>query len=344
MSLLLDVFAGQPTNRPPVWFMRQAGRVLKSYRELREKHSFKTLLKTPKLAVEVTLQPVRELGVDGAIVFSDILVIPEALGMSLEFTEKGPRFLKSLSQGMTLKDCSQELNYIYEVIREVKKKLPPNIPLIGFCGGPLTVFCYMVEGMGGRGDFLQAIKWLYHKPQASKEVLAAITEMSIHYVKKQVEAGIEVFQLFETWAGLVPYPWYREAILPQAHRILAAVKEAGKQSGREKNIPTLFFPRGIGTGLYQLPADIADGVSIDWQTPLAEAFLKLPANWVLQGNIDPRLLLPGKVWPEHLEYYLQVGRRHPNWIINCGHGLLPSTPQQEVKALVDWIKGADWGR
>ena len=250
MSILLDVFAGKTPPRPPVWFMRQAGRVLKSYRNLRKKHSFATLLKTPELAVEVTLQPVRELGVDAAILFSDILVVPEALGLELKFTEQGPRFVRSLADGCPLAAHPQRLNYIYEVIRQVKKALPPHIPLIGFCGGPLTVFCYMVEGLGGDGHFSQALKYLYQETKASLEALEAITEMSLNYVAKQIEAGIDVFQLFETWAGLVPYTMSRDTMLPHCGQILDLAKKKKNSLYMRKELklnvffifPNFFFP------------------------------------------------------------------------------------------------------
>ncbi len=339
MSILLDVLNGKKTDRPPVWFMRQAGRLLKSYRDLKKKHSFETLLKTPELAIEVTLQPIRDLGVDAAILFSDILVVPEALGMELKWTNEGPRFHQSLTEGFVLKPCPQKLIPTYEAIKGVRENLPKDKCLIGFSGGVLTVFCYMVEGLGGNGNFPEAIKYLYKHPKESEILLEAITEMSINYVEKQVQSGIEVFQLFETWAGLIPYSLYEELILPKALKILDVAKK--------KKIPTVFFPRGIGLGLYQLPPNIADGVSIDWQMPLKEVFHKVPKKWILQGNIDPRFILHSDTFEEiekKLSYYKKIGERHHNWIINLGHGVLPGTPEKNVKALVNWVKQTNWKR
>lgn len=336
MSLLLDVFDGKVVHRPPVWFMRQAGRVLKSYRDLRQKYSFETLLKTPELAIEVTLQPVRDLGVDAAILFSDILVVPEALGLKLEFSEQGPRFEKPLIDKDDLCSFSESLNYICEVIKGIKKSLPPDIPLIGFCGAPLTVFCYMVEGSGGDGSFPKAFKWLYSRTKESEQVLDAITEMSVQYVEKQIESGIDVFQLFETWAGQIPYSMYQNKILPRVKEIFLVSKK--------KRIPSIFFPRGLGAALWELPVDIANGLSIDWQTSLEKAFLNLPEKWVLQGNIDPRLMYHGEFQKEHIEYYHRIGKKHSNWIVNLGHGILPGTSEQKIRELVNWVKQTDWQR
>ena len=339
MSILLDVLNGKKTSRPPVWFMRQAGRVLEAYRNLKKKHSFETLMKTPELAIEVTLQPVRELGVDAAILFSDILVIPEALGMELAFTDKGPRFHKSLAEGFVLNHCPQKLNSTYETIKGIRKKLPKDKCLIGFAGGVFTVFCYMVEGFSKNGDFPQAVKWLYYHSKKSEKILDAITEMSISYIEKQIQSGIEVFQLFETWAGLIPFSLYQDLILPRVLKILEAAKK--------KNIPTIFFPRGIGLGLYELPTDIAAGISIDWQMPLKKVFNRVPQNWVLQGNIDPRLLLYSDSFEQlekKLSYYKDIGERHYNWIFNLGHGVLAGTPEKNMKSMVNWIKQTDWRR
>lgn len=336
MSLLLDVLNGEKTHRPPVWFMRQAGRVLQVYRDLKKKHRFKELLENPELAIEVTLQPIRELEVDAAILFSDILVVPEALGMDLEFRETGPVFIKAIKDGFTICPSPHKLEPVYEVIKGVRQKLPIDKCLIGFCGGPLTVFAYMVEGFGSQGDFPNALKWLYHYRNNSLEILDAITDMSIHYVEQQIKAGIQVFQLFETWAGLIPFDLYQKIILPRVENILSKVRMA--------NIPTIFFPRGIGLGLYKLPLSISTGLSIDWQMPLKDIFENTPKDLILQGNIDPRMLLHVANWKPEMEAYLNIGRQYHNWIINLGHGLLPGTPEATVKELVQWVKTVDWKR
>ncbi len=207
--LLLKTRAGEYTSRPPVWYMRQAGRVLPSYLELKKKHSFWQMMKEPELGARVTLLPVNDLGVDAAILFSDILVVPYAMGMGLEFTDNGPVFETALSKRdkpfQHLDPQPAKLEYIYRVITSVKKSKPPHIPLIGFCGGPLTVLCYMLEGLGKKADFPEAVKFIYKSKKDTKRLVDMLLEMSLEYIRGQVRHGIDVFQLFETHAGLIPW-------------------------------------------------------------------------------------------------------------------------------------------
>lgn len=341
-SILIDTIKGIKKERPPVWFMRQAGRTLPSYLKLREKYSFRELMLNPELAAEVTLLPVNDLGVDAAILFSDILVIPEALGMNLKFTDKGPVFEKPLSnpknQSISLKADTSKLEHIYKALDIIKKKKDKDIAMIGFCGSPFTTFCYMVEGNSANYNFSNAIKLFYNDPKISSYILEKITELSIEYATTQVKHDIDVFQLFETHAGLIPSDIYIERILPYVKRISSAV--------RNNNIPFIFFPKGIGTGISHINYDVADFVSIDWQFSLTEARKMCDSNIGFQGNLDPRILsIDNKEFlQKELDKFISFGKNEHKWIFNTGHGLSPDNSFENVKFVVDWVKTANWDR
>jgi len=340
-SIFLDTINGQKTSRPPVWFMRQAGRVLPNYLKLREKHTFSELMNSPKLAAEVTLMPVYDLGVDAAILFSDILVIPAALGMNLKFTDSGPKFdvaLKELSDPAThLKPDASKLNYIYDAIDEIIRTKPEHIPLIGFCGAPFTTLCYMVQGLSSNHTFPEAVSLLYKDRKMTHRLLAAITELSVEYAKHQVRHGISVFQIFETHAGLIPTDIYQEVMMPYVRQIAAAVREEGCK--------VIFLPKGLGYGIKYISPEDADFLSIDWQMPLEEARSLVHPEIGLQGNLDPRLLFADqKTILEKLEKYVDFGSREQNWNFNLGHGFVPGIPFENARLVVDWIKQTNWKR
>ncbi len=340
-SILLKTLAGEKTERPPFWFMRQAGRVLPSYMKLKEKYSFWEMMQNPELGAQVTLMPVDDLGVDAAILFSDILVIPYAMGMGLDFTDRGPEFEVPLSERKdplsSLNPTPEKLNYIYEVIKEIVEKKPTNIPLIGFCGAPLTVLCYMLEGIGRSKDFPITLKYIYQNKETIKKLVEAITDLSIIYAKGQITNGIQVFQLFETHAGLIPFDLYKELFFPAIKKIASAVREEG--------IPFIYFPKDLGSGIQYVTPDMCDYLSIDWQTPIDTARRMVDKNIGLQGNIDPRLLYADQKTIENsLNKYIDFGSKNQNWIINLGHGFLPDIPYENAKFLADWIKQADWKR
>ncbi|SMO85675.1 uroporphyrinogen decarboxylase [Saccharicrinis carchari] len=340
-SILLKTLAGEKTERPPFWFMRQAGRVLPSYLKLKEKHSFWEMMQNAEMGAKVTLLPVDDLGVDAAILFSDILVIPYAMGMGLDFTDRGPEFDVPLIERdnplKALHPDPEKLNYIYEVIKQVVATKPAHIPLIGFCGAPLTVLCYMLEGIGRSKDFPKTIKYIYQHKETIKKLVESITELSIIYAKTQIKSGIKVFQLFETHAGLIPFELYKELFFPAVKKIAAAV--------REENIPFIYFPKDIGTGITQITPDMCDYLSIDWQTPMEVARKMVDTNIGLQGNIDPRLLYSDKASIERtLNTYVNFGSKNQDWIINLGHGFLPDVPYENARFLADWIKRTDWKR
>ncbi len=340
-SILLKTLAGEKTERPPFWFMRQAGRVLPSYMKLKEKYSFWDMMKDPKLGAEVTLLPIDDLGVDAAILFSDILVIPYAMGMGLEFTDRGPEFDVPLAERKdplaALHPDPEKLEYIYQVIQQIIKTKPDHIPLIGFCGAPLTVLCYMLQGIGRSKEFPIATTYIYQHKDIIKKLVDAITELSIIYAKGQIKNGIKVFQLFETHAGLIPFELYKELFFPSVKRIAAAVREEG--------IPFIYFPKDLGTGIAQVTPEMCDYLSIDWQTPIDVARNMVDNAIGLQGNIDPRLLYADQTTIEQsLQKYIDFGSKNHNWIINLGHGFLPDIPYENAKFLADWIKKTNWNR
>ena len=319
-SIFLNTLKGVNTSRPPVWFMRQAGRVLPSYLELRNTYSFWHMMSSPELAAKVTLLPVNDLGVDAAILFSDILVIPYALGMGLEFTDKGPRFDKPLKEYDNpvekLRPDPYKLDYIYRAIDEIVRTRQGNVPLIGFAGAPLTVLCYMIEGLSSKAGFPDAISFIYRNKTVTEKLIDAVTDLTIEYARQQIEHGIDAFQLFETHGGILPFDFYKSMFFPAIKKISNAV--------REKGVPFIYFPKDIGSGLKYVTPDICDFVSIDWQTPITEARKLVHKEVGLQGNLDPRLLFAEQdVIKGELLKYLEFGRYEYNWIFNLCHGFMP---------------------
>jgi len=340
-SIFIKTLNGVKTERPPVWFMRQAGRVLPSYLKLREQHSFSELMQSPQLAAKVTLLPVYDLGVDAAILFSDILVIPSALGMKLEFTDSGPRFekaLKDLNDPVSqLNPDASKLEYIYKAIDEVQRTKPSGIPLIGFCGAPFTTLCYMVQGLSSNHTFPEAVALLYKNKILAHKLLILITDLSVEYALNQVKHGVSAFQIFETHAGLIPSELYFDMIMPYVRIISSAVMQTG--------CPVIFLPKGLGTGISHIKPEDTNFLSIDWQTPIEEARKLVHPEIGIQGNLDPRLLLADKATIlETLEKYVSFGSKNQNWIFNLGHGFIPGIPFENARLVVDWVKQTDWRR
>jgi uroporphyrinogen decarboxylase len=340
-SIFLDTIKGINNERPPVWFMRQAGRVLPSYLELRKKHSFWHMMNDPQLASKVTLSPVYELGVDAAILFSDILVIPYAMGMGLEFTDNGPKFDKPLREfdnpSGKLNPDPDKLQYIYLVIEEIIRTRPVDTPLIGFAGAPLTVLCYMLEGLSSKANFPDAVSYIYKNKVEVRKLIDAITDLTIIYAQQQIKCGIDTFQLFETHGGILPFDLYRELFFPSIKRIATAVRDLG--------VPFIFFPKDIGTGFESITPEICDFVSIDWQTPLSTARRMIHQDVGLQGNVDPRLLFADQLTiSETLNEYIEFGSKEKKWIFNFGHGFMPGIPFENAKFVVDWVKSTNWRR
>ena len=330
---MLKIFGNITSNRPPVWLMRQAGRVLPRYRKLREQYSFRELMETPQLAADVTLMPVDDLGVDAAIIFSDILTVPTALGMEIEWTDHGPKFPQPLctveNPSKFLKIQPEKFEHVYKAIDIVVKN--KKVPLIGFCGAPLTTLCYMIQGVSSKQNFPEAKKFFYENRSETQQLLEIVTEISIDYALKQVEHGINVFQIFESNAGIVPTEFYEEMFLPSVMKISNAV--------RSKGVPVIFFPKGIGCGLRMMTPEVCDVAGIDWQTSIWDARKLVHKDVALQGNFDPHLLFaPQEIIAAEVEKYRKFFAENPDWIANLGHGVLAETPFENVKYFIQCIQ------
>lgn len=337
-DLLLRTLKGEAVERPPVWLMRQAGRILPQYRALRGSLSgFKELVKTPDLAAEVTIQPVDELGVDAAIIFSDILVIPEAMGLDYELVEKvGPRFPETIKSAADVErliegeNAASKLSYVYNAVSATKKSLNDRVPLIGFAGAPWTLLAYMIEG-GGSKTFSQAKKFLYQEPKQSHQLLSKITSSLIAYLNLKVEAGADVVQVFDSWADLLTPALYKEFCLPYLKRIGEEVT----------GVPKILFAKGAWFALNDFKNLDYEGIGLDWKTSPSLA-RELVGDWkILQGNMDPCLLYAPEAEIEAAAQNLVASfeRRH---IVNLGHGVYPDTPLQNVKTFVNTVKSISY--
>lgn len=332
-DLLLRTALGAAVERPPVWLMRQAGRILPQYRALRGKLSgFKELVETPDLAAEVTIQPVDELGVDAAIIFSDILVIPEAMGCVYEMVEKrGPLFpntIKTAADVARLRsgaEAAAELEYVYQALRVTKRELNGRVPLIGFAGAPWTLLAYMVEGSGSK-TFSQAKKFLYTQPEASHALLQKITDTTIAYLKNKVAAGADLIQVFDSWAGILSPAQYRTFALPYLRQICSAITE----------VPVTMFSKNAWFALTEIGQLDCNVVGLDWNTQ-PEIARQLVPNKVFQGNLDPCMLYaePAVIRENVTQMIEKFGGRH---IVNLGHGVYPDTPLDNVKVFVETVK------
>lgn len=331
-DLLLRTAKKLPADRTPVWLMRQAGRVLPEYRKVRATAGdFKTMVKTPELAAEVTIQPVDILGVDAAIIFSDILVIPEAMGLNYEMEEKrGPIFPKKISSLADLKTLhvasADELNYVLDAIRLTKKELNGRVPLIGFAGAPWTIFSYMIEGQGSK-TFSAAKKVLYTQPDFAHQLLQMITDSTINYLQAQVRAGADIVQIFDSWAGILGPEQYNAFALPYISRICNAITE----------VPKIVFAKGAFFARQELNDVACDVVGLDWNMNVAESRALLPAK-VLQGNLDPCALY-GSFDDVRRETKNMLDAFGPSQhIANLGHGLYPDTEVDKVRCFIDTVK------
>ena len=351
-DLILRAARGEKVERTPVWLMRQAGRILPEYRKVREKaKDFVSFVKNPELAAEVTIQPVDILGVDAAIIFSDILVIPEAMGLPYKMIEaKGPFFENTVK---TEKDVQQlrvakgeDLHYVTEAIRLTKKGLNGKVPLIGFAGAPWTLFAYMIEGSGSK-TFSQAKKMLYTNPGLSHSLLQKITDSTINYLKAQAVAGADLIQIFDSWAGVLPPEYYREFSLKYISQICDALKKSEvisdqssvkKPSNTDYQLPITLFAKDAFFARKELSEINCDVIGLDWTMDIEESKKMIGNTKVLQGNADPCLLYADKATiKKEAEKMLRAfgPERH---IANLGHGLYPDTEKDKVKFFVDCVK------
>ena len=333
----LKVLRGEKASYTPIWIMRQAGRYLPEYRRVREKVDFLTLCKTPELAATVTLQPVDILGVDAAILFSDILIPVEAMGMKLEFSENhGPSLpapirSKELVEKLVIPEPEADLPFVPETIRLLKKSL--RAPLIGFSGAPFTLATYMIEG-GGSKNFLNTKRMMYldHGQKLWEGLMSKITDTVIAYLRAQIRAGADAVQLFDTWAGALSPDDFKVYALPYVRRVIKELAGLGA--------PVIYFVNGCAGLLEDVKESGAQAVGIDWRVGIGEAAKRLGKQIVVQGNLDPCAL-----FASHDEIrrkavrILEEARGAKGHVFNLGHGILPEVPVENAKALVDIVHG-----
>ncbi len=323
-------------DRPPVWMMRQAGRTLQEYRAIREKYSFREVMENPELAAEVTLQPLKRFPVDAAIIFCDILVIPEVFGMDVQYSPKlqiSPP-IRNIADATHLKAVppGQKLRYVTDTIGLVKNEVGHEKAVLGFSGAPYTLACYMIEGESSK-HFLKVREMMYHSPQHFENLMDKITGAVIEYMAMQIDAGIDAIQLFDTWAGELGHQDYNRFVLPYIQRIFAGLKEIFKGNCP----PLIYYINGIGNLLHQAADSGADIIGVDWRLSLEEVRQKLGEDTVVQGNLDPALLFaPQQEIRQRVTQMLDStgGRGH---IANLGHGLIPTTPVSGIAAFMDAV-------
>lgn len=335
-DLLIRACRCQTVERTPVWIMRQAGRYLPEYQAVRSKADFLTMCRTPELAAEVTLQPVDIIGVDAAIIFSDILVIPEAMGMPLNFYDgRGPVFERPLRQQADFEalrpiQARQDLSYVLDALRLTRKELAGKVPLIGFAGAPWTLAAYMIEGHGSK-NFVEIKTLMYERPQLLEGLLDRLAVAVSDYLVAQTEAGAQVVQLFDSWAGILTPADFCRFCLPYIAKVVQAVKPTG--------VPIIVFAREAGHSFEALAEAGADVLGVSWTEDLAAARRRVGRKVALQGNVDPCVLYaPPAVIREKVIDCLRVYGKEPGHVFNLGHGILPTTPVPHAKAFVDAVK------
>lgn len=339
--LFIKACKGQPVERTPIWIMRQAGRYMAEYREIRKKASFLEMCRTPELAAEVTLQPIDKLGVDAAILFSDILVLVEAMGIPLDFHEnKGPILDFTIRNqadvdNLIIPDPYEKTPYVMDAIKILRRELEGRVPLIGFAGAPYTVGSYMIEGKTSK-QFIEIKTLMFEQPQVMHNLLEKVTTSTIDYLKAQIEAGAQALQIFDSWAGSLAPRDFREFVLPYIQRMIKELKAAPGGA----DIPIIYFAQGNPAILPLAKETGCDVVGVDWRIEIKDAIKMLGDDVGIQGNLDPTCLFlpPDKIKERAIEVLDQVGGR-PGHIFNLGHGILPPTPVEHAQALVDAVQG-----
>ena len=333
-DLLLRALRKEKVERPPVWMMRQAGRYLPDYLTLKAKYDFFTRVQTPELACAITLQPVEQVGVDAAIIFCDILVIPQAMGLEVLMEEgKGPSLPKVITTGndidqLVSDNVEENLQYVFDALSLTKKELNGRVPLIGFAGAPWTILCYMVEGRGSK-TWDKAKQFAYTQPELAHRLLHKITAITILYLKAQVKAGADIVQVFDSWAG---------ALSPDDFRIFAQPYLLMIADALQADAPVILFPKGSWYALKELSESSASGIGIDWCIAPRYARKLTGNNITLQGNFDPaKLLAPiPQIKKDVKEMIDAFGVQ--NYIANLGHGITPNVPVDHARAFVDAVK------
>ncbi len=334
-DLIIRAANGGDIERYPVWLMRQAGRILPEYRAVRKKLSgFKELVKSPEFAAEVTIQPVDILNVDAAIIFSDILVVPEAMGLNYEMIEKkGPYFEKTIRSNNDLSciekefDIEDRLGYVSQAIKITKKELNSRVPLIGFAGAPWTIFCYMTEGEGSK-TFSKARKILYTNPILAHELLDSITEVTIKYLKLQISSGVNIVQVFDSWAGILGKDQYVEFGLKYINKIADAITE----------VPLTIFAKGAYNSIREISAMNCNTIGADWNMNINKVRSIVGESKTIQGNLDPCVLYSSHSEIEKLTNKMLDSFKSRRHIVNLGHGVYPDMDPEKVKTFIKTVK------
>ena len=333
-DLFLRALKGESVQRPPVWMMRQAGRYLPEFMAIKEEYDFFTRCQTPELASEITVQPIRRFGMDAAILFSDILVVPQAMNIEVQMKSNfGPylpnpiRNQKDLDSVIT-PDVHQELGYVMEAIKMTKEKLNDEIPLIGFAGSPWTIFCYCVQGQGSK-TFDKAKELCFTNPVVAHELLQKITDTTIAYLKAKVTAGVDAVQIFDSWGGMLSPTDYETFSWQYIQQIIDALKDS---------IPIIAFGKGCWFALHTMARSGASALGVDWTCSARNARYLSGGNITLQGNFDPARLLspPSEIKKMVHQMINEFGK--DKYIVNLGHGILPNIPLENAKAFVDAVK------
>lgn len=338
----LKACRGEEVPYTPVWIMRQAGRYLKQYQKIRKKVDFLTLCKTPELAAEVTIQPVDALGVDAAILFSDILIPVEAMGMNVKFLEKkGPVLSPTARDEASIERLSiprpeTDISFVMETIKILRKELSTRVPLIGFSGAPFTTATYMIEG-GSSKNFLQTKKMIFQKRDLFALLMDKVSTTVTEYLKAQIRAGAQAVQLFDTWAGIFSPVDYRDYIFPYVSRVIDELRNWQKSENMEQ-VPVIYFV-GESAGLIEeIRKCNADVIGIDWRINIEDAIRRLGDGFSVQGNFDPcALFLPKEDIQRRVENIMNSASFARGHIFNLGHGVLPETPVESVVSMVDMV-------
>ncbi|MGB3364424.1 MAG: uroporphyrinogen decarboxylase [Thermodesulfobacteriota bacterium] len=332
-SVFMKACRLEETDYTPVWLMRQAGRYMREYREIRAKVSFLELCKTPELAAEVTLRAIDRLNVDAAIIFADILLIVEPLGVGLEFSKgEGPRIKRPVRSGKAvdrIKDFDPEsLKYVYDALKITRRALDPNKALIGFAGAPFTVASYMIEG-GGSKNYENTKGLMYRDPGAWHVMMEKLSTATAAYLNKQIKAGADVVQLFDSWVGCLSRDDYQEFVLPHMKKLISEIKA---------DTPVIHFGTGTSALLDLIKESGSQVLGLDWRVDLAKAWKQVGYNKAVMGNLDPVILFssPSEI-RKRTKKILDKGKNRPGFIFNLGHGILPKTPVDNALALVDYI-------
>ncbi len=333
-DLLLKALRGEAVERPPVWMMRQAGRYLPDYIKLREKYDFFTRVQTPELATEITLQPIDQVGVDAAIIFSDILVIPQAMGIEVLMEEgKGPSLPRTIKtqadiDSLITTGVEESLGYMYAALKLTKKELNGRVPLIGFAGAPWTILCYMVEGKGSK-TWDKAKQFAYTQPALAHQLLQKITDITINYLIEQVKAGADTVQVFDSWAGSLSPADFKTYAQPYLFQIATALKP---------HAPVILFPKGSWYALEDITGSDASGVGIDWCISPQIARQLTNNSITIQGNFDPAMLLAPIPEIKNAVTKMIDAFGPLRYIANLGHGITPNVPVDHARAFVDAVK------